>query len=368
MLDPVLRGLAGAENDEEAERQLEQLLERRVGPLVRTIVGSKLRTYSPGRVVAVEDLEDVAGDALLVLVKRLQALRERPPGFEIENLDDYAASIAYILCAHYLRRRYPERSRLKNRLRYVLSRDGRFALWEAAGTGLVCGLRSWRGRSADVAALEKLDALEGSPERWPDSWTRPPVVERADPVPLIAGILDRAEGPVDFDRLVSLVASIWRVERIRQPNPDRVFDRLAAADPSKELSIDRRRFVERVWAEVQQLPVRQRTALLLNLRSTQGSGMLWVFPALGVASLRVIAAALEMPLRDLAALWSRLPLEDNALAEQLGCTRQQVINLRMSARKRLSNRLGMRESSSEARAGGGVMSRPFPHPWKSTSE
>jgi hypothetical protein len=41
----------------------------------------------------------------------------------------------------------------------------------------------------------------------------------------------------------------------------------------------------------------------------------------------------------LAALWNDLPLPDNALALRLGSPRQQVINLRMSARKRLANRL-----------------------------
>jgi hypothetical protein len=47
-----------------------------------------------------------------------------------------------------------------------------------------------------------------------------------------------------------------------------------------------------------------------------------------------------MPAEEFASLWSRLPIDDITLAEQLDCTRQQVINLRMSARKRLRNRLG----------------------------
>ena len=42
---------------------------------------------------------------------------------------------------------------------------------------------------------------------------------------------------------------------------------------------------------------------------------------------------------EFAALWNELPLADNAVAARLGCTRQQVINLRMAARKRLGHRL-----------------------------
>ena len=44
---------------------------------------------------------------------------------------------------------------------------------------------------------------------------------------------------------------------------------------------------------------------------------------------------------------SSIPLDDNAIAQRLGCTRQQVINLRMTARKRLANR-------EAARLGGGA--------------
>jgi hypothetical protein len=42
---------------------------------------------------------------------------------------------------------------------------------------------------------------------------------------------------------------------------------------------------------------------------------------------------------ELAGLWNDLPLDDNRIAALLACTRQQVINLRMSARKRLAKRI-----------------------------
>jgi hypothetical protein len=44
----------------------------------------------------------------------------------------------------------------------------------------------------------------------------------------------------------------------------------------------------------------------------------------------------------LTALWNDLPADDRAIGEILGCARQRVINLRMSARKRLSNRMRAR--------------------------
>jgi hypothetical protein len=368
MLDPVLRDFVDADSDEAAERQLESLLEKRIGPLLRRVVAGKLRAHGALKVVAVEDLEDVAGDAGLVLLKRLQALRQRPDAEDIESLDDYTAAVAYSACAHYLRRRHPERSRLKSRLRYVFGRDRRFAMWDVPAIGLCCGLARWRGHGLDQAAAAALAELERDSRHWPEAWASPAVVDRADPVPVLLEILHRVGGAVEFDRVVSLLASIWRIGSVVQRDPDSLVDRLAGDTPTPELSIDRRRFAERLWTEIQQLPVRQRVALLLNLRQGQGAGLLWVFAALGIASVRAIAATLEMPFDDLAALWSRLPLDDNTVADRLGCTRQQVINLRMSARKRLNNRLGTAEWHSLAKTNRPVMSRPLPRPWESTSD
>jgi predicted DNA-binding protein (UPF0251 family) len=48
---------------------------------------------------------------------------------------------------------------------------------------------------------------------------------------------------------------------------------------------------------------------------------------------------MELSTEELAALWNDLPLEDLRIAEMLGISRQQVINLRKSARHRLARRV-----------------------------
>ena len=347
MLDPALRSFVDAEDPLEAERRLDSLVEDRVVPLVRKIVGRKLRTFGTGNAVSAEDIEDVASDAALVLIQRLQSLRDR--GGDIESLDDYTAAVTYSVCAHHLRRRHPERSRLKNRVRYVLGRDPRLATWDVHGFGAHCGRTEWRGRSVDPRAAEKLASLERDPRQWPRSWQRPADVDRADPTPMIATVFELVGGAIELDSLVSLIAHAWQIERVRPVGSERVFELLADPGVGPEASLDQRRLAERLWQEITQLPVRQRVALLLNLRDPQGTGVLWIFPVTGVASMRAIADALEMTMEELAALWSQLPMDDNTLAERLACTRQQVINLRMSARKRLSNRL----RSEPARSGTG---------------
>jgi hypothetical protein len=350
MLDPVLQGVLGAESDEEAERRLDTLIEQQLAPLVRTIVARKLGTTGSKQMFRPEDLEDAAGDTLLILVAKLQSLRARRGREGIERLDDYAAAVTYSVCAHHLRRRYPERARVKDRLRYVLGRDRQFALWEIAGAGLHAGLSSWRGGGAERDATDRIAAIERDTARWPVSWKPPVSLERADPVPLLHDIFAAAGGPLELDRLVNLVATVWHVDRVPRMDVGDRLDRLADVTPAPEVTIDRRRLAERVWVEIQQLPLRQRQALLLNLRDRQGAGLLWVFAVTGVASLRAIAAVLEIAVADFASLWNQLPLDDAAIAARLECTRQQVINLRMSARKRLHNRLREHDAREAAAA------------------
>ena len=59
-----------------------------------------------------------------------------------------------------------------------------------------------------------------------------------------------------------------------------------------------------------------------------------------IARFDEIADALEMTRSELASIWRGLPIDDATIAKRFGITRQQVINLRKSARTRLSRRLG----------------------------
>ena len=105
--------------------------------------------------------------------------------------------------------------------------------------------------------------------------------------------------------------------------------------PSALRALTDRQELERLWGEIEQLPVRQRHALLLNLRDADGHGVIFMLPFTGLVTMRGIAEVLEIPAPELAALWRTLPLDDAAIAMRLSITRQQVINLRKSARARL---------------------------------
>jgi hypothetical protein len=95
--------------------------------------------------------------------------------------------------------------------------------------------------------------------------------------------------------------------------------------------------VELLWSEVLLLSLRHRVALLLSARASSGAAI-WLVVDLGVASFREVAASLDMTMEQLSELWNRVPLDDKEIGLRLGLERQQVINLRCTARQRLMRR------------------------------
>jgi hypothetical protein len=105
------------------------------------------------------------------------------------------------------------------------------------------------------------------------------------------------------------------------------------------MRLELRERLENLWRDVLRMSARHRNALLLSARASSGAALTLVVD-LGVASFREVAGALEITTEELSELWNRLPLDDNEIAGRLGLERQQVINLRFTAREKLDRRSG----------------------------
>jgi predicted DNA-binding protein (UPF0251 family) len=160
---------------------------------------------------------------------------------------------------------------------------------------------------------------------------------------LVEAILRRAGRPLPLTAFVDSLAQLLGEVRLTlvQATVSGVEER---PDPAPGIAdvLEHRATLARTWEEIVELPVRQRVALLMNLRDADGSSVLQMLPATSVVSLPGIAAALHLPVAELEALWLDLPLDDETIAARLGLRRQQVINLRKAARARLARRLGGR--------------------------
>jgi hypothetical protein len=148
---------------------------------------------------------------------------------------------------------------------------------------------------------------------------------------------------------VALAAEFWQITDLpleSLDNPEREPGKESInLTPGVDVLLEHRVYLEKLWTEVCELPVWQRAALLLNLRDAQGGSAIFFIPHLGIASQKQIAEILELRDEEFSTIWDDLPLDDARIAQMLGITRQQVINLRKTARERLVRRMKKTESS-----------------------
>jgi RNA polymerase sigma factor (sigma-70 family) len=325
----VLQLYLQADNPSSQESALSELMEKHAQPIVRRVVLARLAGLW-------DDIDDVCSEVRLELLLRLRRVKTDPNTNAIADFPAYVATVAANACNQYFRRRRPGRARLKKQIRFLVSQEPELESNPSADGRVWCGLA---GR--DVAAMEMPGRLRGrgaSPANINDIVAG--IEADHDLGRLVTGILTRASTPLELDALTDIVAGVWRIPQDPYPAGSSVpVESIPAAFAEPELVIDRRRFTARLWEEIRQLPRSQRVALLLHLRDQGGNSVLFLFPLCGVASVEQIASTLEIKEETLSELWNRLPLDDLSIGSLLSCARQQVINLRMAARKRLANRM-----------------------------
>jgi len=336
--DLLLLPLLRAAHEPEAESLLAQLIAEHAAPIIKGIIKSKLHATEQA---SYQEAEDLYGEVVVQLLTRLRAFVADPEANHITDFRGYVAVITYNTFHHYLRRKYPARWRLKNRLRYLLTHRGDFALWDDGEGDLLCGFAVWRARGKEAARAWQLRQFADAPESLKHAGAEG---GQSDLAELLSAVFKFTGAPVRIEDLLSTVADLLDVREsvaVQRVAEDEVDGGEVDLRVSFATETERRSYLRRLWVEITQLPPMQRAALLLNLRDTH-EGVITLLPLAGVASLREIAEAVAMPAEQFAQLWNDLPLDDLTIAGLLNVTRQQVINLRKSARARLGRRMNER--------------------------
>ncbi len=334
-LDPVLQPFLNVPVESAAEQAALRVLIDHITPVIEGVIRGKA-----GALVAANEREELFSEAVLQLIRRLHEIKPDPARRPIANLSGYAAVTAFNVVHAHFRRAHPERQRLRNHIRHLVRKSARFALWQSPSGPFVCGLASWEGTASGESSEADLDGIPALvppvSATWNDAIGRPQLTRALDHV------FEHVRKPVELERLVEKVAELFRLPvSPAQASPverglpvERVDETVSA-----ESSLVYRSALVEVWREIGLLPPRQRIALLLGLRDENGSALTSLLVLLRIATFDELAAAVELGRDELAALWDQLPLPDLVIAERLGLTRQQVINLRKSARDRLGRRL-----------------------------
>jgi len=296
--DRLLAPIAACTDDGRRDELIAAVIEAHGLPVIRRSLRARLRISDH------REVEDLQAQVVMRVFRRLREIDLRDP---IKSFTSYVALVAYHAADDYLRAKYPQRAMLRNRIRYLTSHDKRFAQWSVNGE-LVCGAAAAEGHVArqlvNAAAVDARD-LPGS----------------------LLRLFAAAGGPLLLEEVVASFpesAQFGDVETMAVPG---ILERLELREAFAQL-----------WCEIEALPARQRAALLLNLRDRHGSSILQQLAGTGVTQPQ-IAAAIGISIGELTAIWEDLPFNDQIIAERLGVTRQQVINLRKSARDRLARRL-----------------------------
>jgi DNA-directed RNA polymerase specialized sigma24 family protein len=317
--DPRLAEYLTGSDEAARTGELERILAGEVQPRVRAVLGTYPSAEWP---LEAHDVEDIVGQVTLrVLRKLLGALVLEEES--VQSLEAYVTTLTKNALRDFMRRRSPERTRMKSRLRYLFTHDRRLALWQYEGVSL-CGLAAWKDRADHEPRIERVhQAAESSGDF------------AAAPADAVTAAVTALRKPVRLGDLVSAFLPLEAPDV--HPAPTAV-----EAPPLQRDALEARQYLQVLWSEIRELPPKQRAALLLNLRAPGSGNAITLFVSVGIATLEEIAEAAEMPRAALSALWDDLPLDDLRIAAHLGVQRQQVINFRKSARERLARRMATR--------------------------
>jgi RNA polymerase sigma factor (sigma-70 family) len=332
---PLLEDYLAADSEAMSSEILVRLVEERLDPLIRSAIRRKLNvSLDPADERREnEDARDFVSDARLLIIEKLQGLRSGG-GTPIDDLDAYVGRVAVNVCNKYLRRKYPYRLRLKNQLRYLLSHNQRFSLWRSDTGEWLCSVREepsvFSGNGRRPSTIDIVEELELSFEREHVS------AADLDLADVAARVLERSAGPL---LLADAVSCVYQLRRIQEPSAISGEEAMQANLPANERTLPARledtEMLRAIWDEIKSLPPRHRLALMLSLRHSSGEGLITMLPIANIATLSQIAEVLELEIREFARILKELPWTDGQIAEHLGVTRQQVINLRHWARVRL---------------------------------
>ncbi len=338
-------------------------------PTVRAIHKRK-----SGQSLADDDTRHDNVDAIELYHEVIARLWERIVSGDAEGIDDlkgYAASVTHNAWSDYLREKYPRRTSLKNRLRYFLEHQPRYALWAGPGGEFLCGFRAWQV-GASAAGGERIAALREGREKIAAAALPTRAFEQFDATvwdTLLDALFRRLSGPLGLDDLVSVTVQLIglkedRLESIDDAEDDEPRDELVDHEPTPDQRAEMRATLRQLWTAVVRLKPDYRCAYLLNLPGPGKSRSdLEVFVVNGIAGIAEIGTALGLDERQLAIafgelalddadradrallitpdhqfflLWKYLPLADQIIGRMLGLGQQQVINRRMLAMRELA--------------------------------
>jgi len=132
--DPQLEPLIRAAGDAERDAEIERLIVTLVQPLAARVLSRHSRQLSG---IGSHDVEDILAGVTFRMVVKLRAVAKSADEAVLQ-LESYVRALTFNAANHHLRGRYPQRTRVKNRIRYILLHDKRLASRDSAASRCSC--------------------------------------------------------------------------------------------------------------------------------------------------------------------------------------------------------------------------------------
>ncbi len=337
--DPLMQDYLDAALWEDANRELARLMDAYVTPCIKRVLFCRL---SRGTYLSRHDTQDFISECQARIVARLISLRNGKSA-GIHNLGCYSRRLAINTWHRLMRDRNPDRSLLADRLHYLMKHHNEFVQWTTTDGKAVVGLPTWYRDGVRYLHSSRHKLLEYHPElAWHEAEKEVPSI------PGLSGqivmLLRWVAHPCERNALMNAVVTTVQTRDLRWltlEELDTTTTQVAEVPRSLELQVENKLSLQFIWTHLSQLALPERTAILLNLRDNSGQGVMDLLVNTGTASYTDIAGLLGIELNELLRFWNVLPLDDLTIASIQGVSRQQVINRRKEARRKLQRLLSM---------------------------
>ncbi len=344
-MDATLLSFLQAVEESERERLLSELVLTHAAPVVRNTLRQRLGYFvdRSGANPNNPEAEDLYHDVITRLIAKLHELRADPHEEKISDVRQYVASVAANACHDYLRAKSPARSRLKNNLRDLLDRHPDFSLWMNEVNEYLCGFAAWRNRELSQASSKNLKHLLEKPEEFKSKIFSREDVLRLPLTRMVAEIFNHVGGPIKLYPLVEILAVLLEVKDqpvksldSQDTYPNRQF--IASAFRC-ETRLELRETLRQLWEEIRRLPQKQRDTFCLSFADDNGDDLFSRLIDAEVVTLPRLAEELGLTLERLITLWRDMPMDNHALAIELGATRPQINKWRYRALQQLRKKI-----------------------------
>ncbi len=339
IMDNLLLPLLNAQDEQERQQCVDELLTIHVAPIVRQVL-RRLGFYVSAQGIneSKQDAEDLYQEAMTRIIEVLYANQRSL--ITIENFRGYVTRVVSNVCADYFRSRNPARARLKDGLRDLFRRRGDLVSWQDHDDTL-CGFAAWRNTGRRAVSVYDVDTQMPTflSERFPNE-----DVQRVPLSRIVAELFHWLGGPVQVDVLFRMLVFVLE---IREQEIESLDDHIAAefevefrgSTTATELYIETNEILGRVWRVVRRLAPKQRDAFVLRFEDQAGRDLFTALLTAGIVDLTDLAEGLGRSIAEVAHLWKQMPMDSETAAIQLKTSRKNIYKWRFRAIQKLKAEL-----------------------------